>query len=64
VFPETRHFSAGVVHKDVDEVTKQPVGEWKSRSDVDRDKKADSNFAAIKVDPIDGYPVSATKNGQ
>lgn len=40
------------------------ASEWKSRSDVDGDKKADSNFAAIKVDPIDGYTVSATKNGQ
>ncbi|WP_375710969.1 mucin-binding protein [Lactobacillus helveticus] len=56
--------TAIVLYRDIDEVTNRPVGNWQNLTDFNGDKKGDTNFEAIKVDPIEGYTASVTKNGQ
>ncbi|NRO08782.1 hypothetical protein IMAU60211_01150 [Lactobacillus helveticus] len=56
--------TAIVLYRDIDEVTNRPVCNWQNLTDFNGDKKGDTNFEAIKVDPIEGYTASVTKNGQ
>ncbi|WP_373364453.1 mucin-binding protein [Lactobacillus helveticus] len=56
--------TAIVLYRDIDEVTNRPVGNWQNLTDFNGDKKGDTNFEAIKVDPIEGYTAFVTKNGQ